>query len=95
MPGLAITTISAPAIDSWFNRNDSLTSRLTLFRHAAFPAARTEMASPKRGPLSTGLANTVKRPSADRTGFWKTLSKSFFDRRRRSAPNRVLPPVMF
>jgi hypothetical protein len=90
-----MTTMSAAAIDFWFKRKDSLTSRLTRFLDTALPDDLVEMARPNRGLLpGRDLARTVNRPSVDRTGFSNTLSKSPFDRRRSSAPKGPLTAVM-
>jgi hypothetical protein len=95
IPGFAMTTMSAAAIDFWFKRKDSLTSRLTRFLDTALPDDLVEMARPNRGLLpGRGLARTVNSPSVERTGLSNTLSKSVFDRRRCSAPNGPLPAVM-
>lgn len=95
IPGFAITTMSAAAIDFWFKRKDSLTSRLTRFLDTALPDDLVEMARPNRGLLpGRGRARTVNRPSVERTGRSNTLSKSVFDRRRYSAPNGPVPAAM-
>lgn len=95
IPGFAITTMSAAAIECWFKRNDSLTSRLILFLDTALPADFIEIARPSRGfSPCRARARTVNRASLDRTGLSKTLSKSLFDRRRSSAPNEPLTAVM-